>query len=101
MNRNQGRNIGGDVHYLMEVPSPKFSSALGDDIGEDEEKNEIIRCILYNDHQALKENLSFSMLDITEIRDEMGYTLAHLAAYNNTEKCMEVLFQHILSSNGL
>lgn len=42
--------MGSDVHYLMEVPSPKFSSALGEDIGEDEEKNEIIRCILYNDH---------------------------------------------------
>lgn len=48
--RIAGRVIGGDVHYLMEVPSPKFSSALDDDIGEDEEKNEVIRCILYNDH---------------------------------------------------
>lgn len=62
-------------------------------IGEDEEKNEIIRCILYNDNEGLKAILTVSiMLDITQIRDEMGYTLAHLAAYNNNEKCMEILF---------
>jgi hypothetical protein len=49
----------------MEIPSPKFSSALGDDIGEDEEKNEIIRSILYNDPTALKDILSVTSLDIT------------------------------------
>jgi hypothetical protein len=29
--------LGTDIHYLVDVPSPKFSSALGDDIGADEE----------------------------------------------------------------
>ena len=38
---------GADVHYLMDVPSPRFSSNIGDDVEEDEEKNEIIRCILH------------------------------------------------------
>jgi ankyrin repeat protein len=28
----------------------------------------------------------------------MGYSLVHLSAYNNSEKCVEVLFQHILKS---
>jgi len=38
---------GGDIHYV-EVPSPMFSnSALGED---DEDRNEITRCILFNDH---------------------------------------------------
>ena len=50
--------MGHDVHYLMDVPSPKFSSALGEDAEEDEEKNEIIRCLLHNDHMALKECLN-------------------------------------------
>lgn len=26
----------------------------------------------------------------------MGYSLVHLSAYNNIEKCMEVLFHHII-----
>mmetsp|Transcript_40416 Transcript_40416/g.38905 ORF Transcript_40416/g.38905 Transcript_40416/m.38905 type:complete len:284 (-) Transcript_40416:64-915(-) len=37
-------------------------------------------------------------MDVTSVRDEMGYNLVHLTAYNNTEKCMKVLFQHILGS---
>lgn len=83
------------------MPSPKFSSALGDDIGEDEEKNEIIRSILYSDHQSLINILSITSLDITQIRDEMGYNLVHLSAYNNSEKCMEALFHHVLNNGVL
>lgn len=80
-----------DAHY-MDVPSPRFSSVMGgEDVEEDEEKNEIIRCILHHDHQSLKEILVNTLLDITYIRDDMGYSLVHLSAYNNSEKCMEVL----------
>jgi hypothetical protein len=38
---------GADMHYLRDIPSPRFSSNLGEDVEEDEEKNEIIRCILH------------------------------------------------------
>lgn len=52
-NLDDHAHLGADVHFLIDIPSPKFSSALGDDIGEDEEKNEIIRCILNSDSNAL------------------------------------------------
>jgi hypothetical protein len=39
------------------------------------------------------------MQDITMIRDEMGYTLIHLAAYNNADKCIEVIFDHVLNGS--
>ncbi len=44
---------GADVHYLMDLPSPKFSSAMGE-VEEDEERNEIIRCILHHENATLK-----------------------------------------------
>ncbi len=49
-----------DVHYLLDVPSPRFSSMIGggDDEGEDDEKVEIIRCIVHNDAKSLREILS-------------------------------------------
>jgi len=47
----------------------------------------------------LKDILGNTLLDITLIRDEMGYSLAHLAAYNNSDKCMDQLIQHILVGN--
>ena len=61
------------------------------DMEEDEEKNEIIRCILHNEPHTLRDLLAQTMLDITNIRDDMGYSLVHLAAYNNTDKCLEIL----------
>ena len=47
-------------HYYLDVPSPKFSSNRGgdDNIDEDEEKNEIIRCIMHNDYTTLNDILS-------------------------------------------
>ena len=42
-----------------------------------------------------------STSDITIIRDEMGYSLLHLAAYNNSDKCIDVLFKHILFGTKL
>jgi ankyrin repeat protein len=45
----------------------------------------------------LQELLKVSKLDITKVRDEMGYTLIHLATYNNAEKCLQVLCNHILN----
>lgn len=72
----------------MDMPSPRFSSAFGDEIGDEEEKNEIIRSILHNDFEGLRSVLMLTLLDITQIRDEMGYTLIHLGAYNNSEKCL-------------
>jgi hypothetical protein len=46
----------------MEVPSPKFSSVMGGTGGEepleDDEKVEIIRCIVHNDAKSLREILS-------------------------------------------
>ena len=90
----------------MDLPSPKFSSNLvnnfnkllqGEDIGEDEEKIEIIRCILSNDSAGLLEILSICQQDITKVRDEMGYSLIHLAAYNNSEKSVELLIKHVLA----
>jgi len=81
----------------MDVPSPRFSSAMGEEIGEDEEINEIISCIIHNDSQALQDLLTVSKLNITQIRDELGYTLMHLAVYNNSEKCVEVLIRYVLT----
>lgn len=86
-----------DFHYLMDVPSPKFSSVIGDE--DDDERTEIIRCLLHQDYNTLQDILSHTMLDITQIRDEMGYSLAHLAAYNNSERCMDLLIHHVLNGN--
>lgn len=49
-----------DVHYLIDVPSPRFSSVVngGDEEGEDDEKVEIIRCIVHNDAKTLREILA-------------------------------------------
>jgi ankyrin repeat protein len=91
----------GENHYLMDVPSPRFSSAMGDDFGDEDEKSEIIRCILHNDNKALSEILTHCSLDITLIRDEMGYSLIHLSAYNNSDKCMEILIHHLVKSSDL
>jgi hypothetical protein len=44
----------------------------------------------------LKDVLAICTTDIAQIRDDMGYSLLHLAAYNNSDKCIEVLFNHIL-----
>jgi hypothetical protein len=44
----------------MDVPSPKFSSAVGEDVENEEENNEIISCILHNDPMMLKEILNMS-----------------------------------------
>ena len=49
----------------MDVPSPKFSSALGDMEDEDDEKNELIRSILHNDPYRLRELLKKVDVDIT------------------------------------
>jgi ankyrin repeat protein len=84
----------------MDVPSPRFSSAMGDDFEEDE-KSEIIRCILHNDNKALSEILNACSLDITSIRDEMGYSLIHLSAYNNSDKCLELLIHHLVKGIDL
>mmetsp|Transcript_31987 Transcript_31987/g.31286 ORF Transcript_31987/g.31286 Transcript_31987/m.31286 type:complete len:181 (-) Transcript_31987:186-728(-) len=88
--------MGTDIHFLIDVPSPRFSSAFGDDINEDEEKNEIIRCILSNSHTELKDALMITQLDLTKIKDELGYNLLHLCAYTKSDKCLQVLFNHIL-----
>lgn len=83
----------------MEVPSPRFSSVVGDEVENDEEINEIIRCILHNESLTLEDILGLTHLDVTSIRDEMGYSLIHLAAYNNVEKCLEVLLLHFLNAD--
>ena len=66
---------------------------------EEEEQKEIIRAILHQDTQNLKELLAQTVQDLTQIRDEMGYTLLHLSAYNNTDRCLELLLQHLLQGN--
>ncbi|CDW90669.1 dhhc zinc finger domain containing protein [Stylonychia lemnae] len=88
-------------HYLMDMPSPKFSSAMGGETeGRDEEINEILGTMVNLDHQALKALLATCNLDVTRIRDEMGYSLIHLAAYNNSEQCLDVLIQHIMNGGN-
>jgi len=80
------------------VPSPRFSSsAIGDEIGADEEVAEIIGCIIHNDSNMLMQILQVTQLDVTEIRDSIGYTLMHMAAYNNSERSIEILIQAVLS----
>ena len=60
-----GNNYLNEAHYI-DVPSPKFSSVMGgEDVDEDEEKNEIIRCILHHDHMTLRDLLMNTLLDIT------------------------------------
>ena len=66
----------------------------------DDEATEIIRCIVHQEHLLLKDILDQTSIDVTQIRDEMGYSLVHLAAYNNTEKCMEHLINHILRGSN-
>ena len=66
---------------------------------EEEEQKKIIRAILHQDTQNLKELLAQTVQDLTQIRDEMGYTLLHLSAYNNTDRCLELLLQHLLQGN--
>ncbi len=39
-------------HYIMDVPSPKFSSVIGEDEADDE-RAEIIRCLLEHDSHSL------------------------------------------------
>eukprot|EP00349_Pseudokeronopsis_sp_Brazil_P002034 CAMPEP_0202962044 /NCGR_PEP_ID=MMETSP1396-20130829/6144_1 /ASSEMBLY_ACC=CAM_ASM_000872 /TAXON_ID= /ORGANISM="Pseudokeronopsis sp., Strain Brazil" /LENGTH=274 /DNA_ID=CAMNT_0049682345 /DNA_START=281 /DNA_END=1105 /DNA_ORIENTATION=+ len=78
------------------MPSPRFSSALGEDMQEEDEKNEIIKCILGNSHTELKELLATTQLEVTKVKDELGYNLLHLCAYTKADKCLQALFTHIL-----
>lgn len=81
------------------MPSPKFSSAIEDVSADDDERAEIVKCILSNDHKNLKSVLENTKIDITKMKDEMSYTLLHLSSYNNSEQCLKLLISHILSSD--
>ena len=39
-------------------------------------------------------------IDITKIIDENGFTLVHLAAYVNSDKCLMALFEHLRKRNS-
>jgi len=44
---------------------------------------------------GLNSVLANTNLDITKIVDENGFTLVHLAAYVDSDACLETLFEHV------
>lgn len=94
--------ISSDVHsfYSKLAPHPKFSnrseySGLEELLDDLNDERKIIRCLNNSDVTGLRSMLIGTNLDVTKIIDENGYTLAHLAAYVNSDKCMLVLFEHL------
>ena len=77
----------------MDVPSPRLSSNI--DYSELDERYEIIRAVLKGDSEGLRGLLDKTRQNIVSIVDENSYTLMHMATYNNNEKIVQILIDHL------
>jgi ankyrin repeat protein len=63
-------------------------------LGEGNYERRIIRCVNNQNVTGLKSLLICANLDITKIVDENGFTLLHLAAYVNSDRCLRAILDH-------
>lgn len=75
-------------------------SGLEEIFDDQHDERRIIRCLNNSDVTGLKSMLIGTNLDVTRIVDENGFTLVHLAAYVNSERCLHVLLEHFKERNN-